>query len=283
MKFRNVIAMLCVHLAVVSSVAMNVWAEADDGRVVGRVQLSEKPEAIRGGVFLFDANSGPAPDPNRYLRVPELVEMLKPDGSFNIVAPSGVYYLGAIVRRTSGPELGPPRNGDLIIVSRDPDQKAVKYTVEAGKALDAGMLSQAYEYRPASAAPGDPTALATGISGRVLDADKKPVAGAVVLAYPNIDMSGIPAYVSEKTLPDGSYLLRTGGAGTFYLRVRSDYGGGPLVEGGVIGVYGGEKPKPVKVHEHGMIVSTDIAVKKLPPAGPERKGMLDNDGRQGGK
>ncbi|MBI5142238.1 MAG: carboxypeptidase regulatory-like domain-containing protein [Nitrospirae bacterium] len=282
MKIRNVIAILCIPMVVVLLVVLAVSAETGDGTVTGRVQLGEKPEPVRGGVFLFDASTGPAPDPMRYLRVPELVEMLKPDGSISIVAPPGIYYLGAIVRRTNGPELGPPRNGDMIIISRDPEQKAVKYTVEAGKTLDAGMLSQAYEYRPPSATPGDPTSLATGISGKVLYVDKQPVAGAVVLAYSSPDMSGLPAYVSERTLADGTYLLRTGGAGKFYLRVRSDYGGGPMVEGGVIGVFGGDKPAPVRVGEHGMIVNTDIVVKQLPPAGPERKGMMNDTVKQKG-
>lgn len=275
MKIRNVIALFCLQLFFVAFAAAVVFAEVGYGTVTGRVQLSEKQESISGGVYLFDTNSGPAPDPLRYLRVPELIDMLRPDGSFSIAAPPGVYYLGLIVRRTNGPELGPPRTGDMVIVSRDMEQKAVKYAVAVGKTLDAGTLSQAHEYRPAPPAFDDPMDLATGIAGKVLDTDKKPVGVVVVLAYPNIEMTGIPVYVSEKSMPDGSYLLRTGGAGTFYLRVRAEYGGGPMVEGELIGVYGGETPTPVKVKEHMVTRNTDITVKKLPPVGPERRAVME--------
>ncbi|NIS77031.1 MAG: carboxypeptidase regulatory-like domain-containing protein, partial [Deltaproteobacteria bacterium] len=69
----------------------------------------------------------------------------------------------------------------------------------------------------------------TSISGRVLDADGNPVAGARVHVYTYVQMSERPKYVGERTGADGKYTVSLPKGGTYYLAARNRFGGPPRI------------------------------------------------------
>ena len=94
--------------------------------------------------------------------------------------------------------------------------------------------------------------------------------GVIVFAYIKSAMSGRPLFVSDKTGPDGKYMLRVNKGGVYYLRARNQYGGGKPKSGSLIGNYGysdlaiKKKGIGIAVETRQIVGSKDIKVLKVP-------------------
>lgn len=237
---------------------------SDTGRVIGRIQV-EGVDTYRGVASLWDVASGKIPDPRRYIVIPSAMAALDADGSFELQAAPGIYYLGAIVRQTPGPPLGPPRPGDQVFLSPGGEGEYFKVQVRAGETLDVGTRSGGWRY------DGFAPEADLAIRGTVRDTAGEPVADLLVFAFADPSMSLQPVGVSDRTDAQGHYLLRLDRPQPVFLRVRESYGGGPLMGGGYVGVYGGAEPRAVALPEQGIVEDIDIEVIKLPPAGSEER------------
>jgi hypothetical protein len=176
------------------------------------------------------------------------------DGSFDLQLPDGEYVLVAR-KRDNGDTAGP-------VVAGDSKSDFINVTIKGGvteltvvapvKVGDARRLTKEAEVTR------------TGLSGRIADADGKPVEGARVHVYDHVQMSERPKFVSEKTGPDGHYLLYLPAGGTYYLAARDKFGGPPKI-GDLYGRYdqGTIEPSAVVVKEGELLQNVDITVTKV--------------------
>ncbi|WP_432823617.1 carboxypeptidase-like regulatory domain-containing protein [Trichloromonas sp.] len=237
--------------------AQVVAADGDTGTIRGTVG-GHGQTACRGVVSLWDGSDGRSPDPRRYLIIPFSAVNLAPSCAFELQAPAGSYYVGALLRKTPGPELGPPRPGDLVFMTPDPHGGVVRVELAAGQTIDIGNHAEGWRYEGMQAdAP-------QGVSGTVRDMEGKPVAGVLVFAFADAEMTRSPLAVSARTDEEGRYLLRIDRPGQVYLRVKDDYGGGAPVDGGYVGVFGGAVPAVIEVSAAEMTAGRDIQVFKVP-------------------
>jgi len=177
-----------------------------------------------------------------------------PDGSFDLRLPDGDYIAVARKRRngtTSGP-----------VVAGDNKSEIISFTVAGGdqKLTLLAPLKIGDERRLTDQA----LATETGLSGRITDADGNPVEGARVHVYDHVQMSERPKYVSEKTGPDGRYLIYLPEGGTYYLAARDKFGGPPKL-GDLYGRYdqGTIEPSAVVVRTKEIRPGVDITVTKV--------------------
>lgn len=230
--------------------------EIKTGTVAGQVMLKGDGPMAGGMVYFFNETAGPPPSATMYWRVPG--EAFGTDGNGRFVAemPEGRYYMGAI-RKKSGEPVGPPGSGDPFFVSQDEKGKPRLYNVLRGTAIDVGILE---------ATPFNSDTLAkeglTAIEGTVRDVDGKPVEGILVFAFTTQTIVGRPLFVSDRTGKDGKYRLRVAEGGTYYLRLRENYGGGPLRDSELKGVYGDKEPASALVIKSGEILK-DINIKAM--------------------
>lgn len=234
------------------------WCEEPTtGRVTGSLALPAGLEC-RGVASLWSGDGGRVPDPRRYLIIPFSAVPLSPTCEFELAAPAGGYYLGAILRATPGPEIGPPRVGDLVFMTPDPDGKSLRVEIVAGEGIDVGRQDRFWIY----AGLDDPRP--PGVTGRVHDAEGRPVAEVLVFAFADPELTREPLAVSSRTGADGRYALRLDHPGGIYLRVKDDYRGGAPVDGGHVGVYGGAVPAMVDVGADQLVSGLDIEVFQVP-------------------
>jgi len=192
--------------------------------------------------------------PGEDLRGPPFTQLgpLSATGGFSLELPAGEYILVAR-HRLSGDETGPVRDGDL---KADP----LRIRVEAGKPLQANLLAYVKQGNSKESL-GEQSQWKTGISGRIVDAEGKPVEGIRIHVYDHVQMSERPKYVSAKTGPDGRYALAVPEGGTYYVCARDKYGGPPKV-GDLYGRYdqGTVEPSSVIVAEGAVVEGVDITV-----------------------
>lgn len=177
-----------------------------------------------------------------------------PDGAFDLELPDGDYIVVAR-KRESGETAGPVLAGDSksdfvnVTVKGGVSEVTVVAPVKVG---DARRLTK------------EAAVTRTGLAGRVTDADGKPVEGARVHVYDHVQMSERPKFVSEKTGPDGRYLLYLPVGGTYYLAARDKFGGPPKI-GDLYGRYdqGTIEPSAVVVRDGEVLPSIDITVSKV--------------------
>ncbi|HEX9191754.1 MAG TPA: carboxypeptidase-like regulatory domain-containing protein [Candidatus Deferrimicrobiaceae bacterium] len=142
------------------------------------------------------------------------------DGRFAVELPPGEYTLVAR-RRGNLENSGPLSEGDLR-------SGAVTVAVRAGEKVSADLvMNSKQDSAVLSFAP--PKEWTTGLSGTVRDADGNPVEGARVHVYTYVQMSERPKYVSERTGPDGKYVVFLPKGGTYYLAARNRFGGPPRI------------------------------------------------------
>lgn len=273
MKLRMMLLALLLALVAVGPVT----ALPIPGTLAGQVLGPEGKPLANGTVFFFSATVGPPPMPERYWRVPDELGQLDGEGRFSVQLLAGDYYIGAI-KRQQGTEIGPPREGDLFLTSRDGQGAPRSFTVKPGVLSDAGILAGAVPFT-ASLLKDE---AATGIAGRVLSPAGLPVAGALVFGFVTPTMLSKPLYVSDRTDKDGAYLLRVGEGGTYYLRVRDIYGGGVPETGMLMGSYGGATPKPVAVTPGSVTRGIDINAMPFSRKAPGTKGAAPGRKGKGG-
>ncbi len=177
------------------------------------------------------------------------------DGKYAIELPPGEYTLVAR-RRGNLENSGPLSEGDLR-------SAAVTVAVRAGERVPADLvLSSKEDAAVRSFAP--PKEWDTALMGTVRDADGNPVEGARVHVYTYVQMSERPKYVSERTGPDGKYLVFLPKGGTYYLAARNRFGGPPRI-GDLYGRYdeGSIDPTGVVVRDGEKREKLDITVFKV--------------------
>lgn len=237
--------------------------EVRTGVITGKLMTKEGIPMSGGTVFFFNAETGPPPSPDRYWRVPDEIAEMDGEGRFSVVLLVGKYFMGAI-KRLSGPKIGPPRDGDMFLASKDEDGSPKQYTVREGAKTDIGVISGAVPFKRPQIKDR-----ISAIEGTVIFQDGRPAEGALVFAYMTPTMAGRPTFVSERTGRDGKYVLRVNEGGKYYLKVRDVYGGGPPTKGGIIGSYAEESPIPVSVKTGETTQGIDIRVIRFRGRGPK--------------
>lgn len=176
------------------------------------------------------------------------------DGAFDLQLPEGDYVVVAR-KRQSGETAGP-------VLAGDSKSEFINLTVRG----DVGGLTimapeKAGDVRQLTK---DVAATRTGLSGQITDSDGQPVEGARLHVYDHVQMSERPKYVSEKTGPDGRFLLSLPEGGTYYLAARDKFGGPPKL-GDLYGRYdqGTIEPSAVVVKEGEVLSGVDITVTKV--------------------
>lgn len=177
-----------------------------------------------------------------------------PDGAFDLQLPEGEYVVVAR-KRKSGDASGP-------VVAGDNKSEFMNLTIR-GDLSDLTLIApvKAGDQRQLTAAA---PVSDTGLSGVIRNADGQPQEGARVHVYDHIQMSERPKYVSEKTGPDGRYLLHLPEGGTYYLAARDKFGGPPKL-GDLYGRYdqGTIEPSAVVVRKGEILQEINITVTKV--------------------
>ncbi len=208
--------------------------------------------APAGGVYLYVYGKGD--DPHGPARVILPAPTLS-DGAFRVDLPPGEYVVVARRRsnlENSGPLIGGDQRSDPVTV-RVGDAGKVPLTLLMNVKDD--MEFKAFQ---------PPESWTTALAGTVRDADGNPVEGARVHVYTYVQMSERPKYVSERTGPDGRYIVRLPKGGTYYLAARNRFGGPPRI-GDLYGRYdeGSIDPTGVVVKEGQTRDKVDIIVFKV--------------------
>lgn len=176
------------------------------------------------------------------------------DGVFDLQLPEGEYVVVAR-KRQQGEASGP-------VVAGDHKSEFINLTVR-GDQTELTLIAPVKEgdQRQLTAAV---SVTDTGLSGSVLDADGRPLEGARVHVYDHIQMSERPKYVSEKTGPDGRFLLYLPEGGTYYLAARDKFGGPPKL-GDLYGRYdqGTIEPSAVVIRKGEILQDINITVTKV--------------------
>jgi hypothetical protein len=255
--------MACIRilflLSVIMMVPMVVCAEVDSsGYLKGRI-LGKNGESMEGGkVLIFSVDAGPPPSNSKYWRAPDHKADIGNDGAFSARLPEGKYYLRAI-KRGSAAKLGPPEEGDYLYTSRDENGEAKTHLVKRNETCDIGTVAEAVPFSKSAVQEKG----MTSIEGTVIDTDKKPVVGAVVLAYRTPEMTGRPLFVSQRTGEDGKFSLGVDREGVYYLKTRNGIGVRP-VAGELMGSYGsGDVPRPVTIKTGEIVKGIDITVTRF--------------------
>lgn len=245
------------------TMAVTVSAEeVKNGTLTGKWITKQSGPMAQGFVYLFNTASGPPPSPNRYWRIPDEIVDVDKDGRFSAGLLPGKYYLG-MVKRVTGKGIGPPADGDFYFFSSENGRPKV-HTVSRKKITDIGTVSEAEVFK-LEQAPG-----VTAIEGIVTDVDGKPVPGMLVFAFLTPAMVGRPMFVSDRTGADGKYLLRVKDGGSYYLKVREEYGGGQPIAGEMVGGYLDKTPIAVKVKRATITKSVDLKATRFVGRGPKR-------------
>jgi hypothetical protein len=176
------------------------------------------------------------------------------DGRFDLTLPEGE-YIAVARKRVSGDAAGPIVSGDNksdflpLSVREGMAEMTVLAPVKIG---DQRMLTK------------EVAVTKTGLAGQILDSDGNPVEGARVHVYDHVQMSERPKYVSEKTGPDGRYLIYLPAGGTYYLAARDKFGGPPKL-GDLYGRYdqGTIEPSALVIRQGEILAEVDITVTKV--------------------
>jgi hypothetical protein len=176
------------------------------------------------------------------------------DGKFDLELPDGD-YVAVARKRAGGDETGP-------VVAGDYRSEFIKVSVQGG--IVDMQISAPVKIGDQRNFTGDVNESKTGLAGQVMDSDGQPVADARVHVYDHVQMSERPKFVSEKTGPDGRYLIYLPAGGTYYLAARDKFGGPPKL-GDLYGRYdkGTIEPSAVVVKEGQILKPVDITVTKV--------------------
>lgn len=176
------------------------------------------------------------------------------DGKFDLQLPDGEYVV-VVRKRQNGEAAGP-------VVAGDNKSDFIKLSVKGSQA-DLTLVAPV-KIGDSRRLTKDAEKTKTGLSGRILDADGNPVMDARVHVYDHVQMSERPKFVSEKTGPDGRYLIFLPEGGTYYLAARDKFGGPPKL-GDLYGRYdqGTIEPSAVVVRDGEVLKQVDITVTKV--------------------
>ena len=175
---------------------------------------------LSGGVAVaFDLQSDVIPAPGKYFRVPDFIAEIQNDGNFSLDMPPGEYAIGG-VKRTDG-RAGPPRDGDVFFLLKDEKQNLKHFIVTKEESMKLGDLAEGEVFRQFS----DPVELLTGITGRVLDRQGKPVSDVIVAAVFEKQSEKTNIFIAHETDSNGVFFLPLPSGGKYSLGVWDS--GGP--------------------------------------------------------
>jgi len=260
--FAVILVVMTVLSATISFAAENLTKTTMTGKFMIKAGLP-----MSGAIFyLYDLATGPAPSRDKYWRVPDHAKTLEGDGSFSIDLPEGTYCIGAVQRLRGASRIGPPEDGDFLMLSLDDKGQPKKYQVKKGERLDVGTISGARQIKTPFLIAGT-----TAIEGSIQDFDGKPVEGAMAFAFLTPTIIGKPLFISERSCKAGRFVLRVPEGGTYYIKIRDDFGGGPPRAGKMLD---GNREEPltqvtVKTGETASIGI--LKVKKFPGRGPSQE------------
>ncbi|HAD05086.1 MAG: hypothetical protein A2091_12595 [Desulfuromonadales bacterium GWD2_61_12] len=181
------------------------------------------------------------------------------DGTFRINLPAGRFYLAAR-KRADGSRSGEVATGDL-----NASYPGNPVMVERGSYRQLGdfPLKQVEEKaHRARREQGTFTATGTALAGRIVDQDGKPVAGVYAFAYLDSRMVGKPTYISPPSGTDGRFEIRLGDGGSYYVGVRSTFGG-PLEPGEWVGTYDGRADHRAEAIKGQQVELSPIVVREV--------------------
>jgi hypothetical protein len=143
------------------------------------------------------------------------------DGAFSVELPPGEYTV--VARRRATNENG----GPLVAGDRRSEPVDIKVGTDGKIVLNLVMnVKEDAEYKSSFIPPKEWT---TAVAGTVRDSEGNPVQGTRVHAYTYVQMSERPKYVSERTGPDGKFVIFLPKGGTYYLAARDRFGGPPRI------------------------------------------------------
>lgn len=240
-------------LAAVALIAVLAGCGKDQGGTAGVATLKGRalspiPEAV---VYAYREGMD--------LRGPAFVasQPAAEDGSFSLALPPGKYFL-VLRKRAEGEVVGPVETGDYRSEVIGP------ITVRGGQVIDQDIFAAPKVGETKGIETLRKVPAKTGIGGKIVDSDGKPVKGARVHAYQHSQMSERPKYVSEESGADGSYALFFPEGGTYYLAARNRFGGPPKI-GEYYGRYddGTVEPSAIHVQDGKFLENVDIVVHKI--------------------
>lgn len=236
-----------------------------DATLSGRILAQDKSRMTNWLVYLYSKSMGPPPSKEKYWRVPDLISPVDNEGMFSIDIPEGTYYLTAAYKNPED-EMGPPKASELHYFHGDASWNPLPIVVTSGAKLNMGVLVP-FLWTPDTIQRNKDV---TSIEGVVTDMEGKPLEGALVFGYLSRAVTGRPVFISEKTDKNGKYQLRVHDGGTFYLKVRSVYGGGAPEAGEALNITDEFKPFSVTLKKYQKLMGIELQVKKFPRRG--RKG-----------
>ena len=187
-------------------------------RVAGKPGVAGTIFAPADNAFLYVYKKGTTPHGPAEVITP--IATL-PDGAFSVELPPGEYTV--VARRRATNENG----GPLVAGDRRSEPADVKVGSDGKVVLDLVMnVKEDSEYKSSFLPPKEWT---TAVSGTVRDSEGNPVQGTRVHVYTYVQMSERPKYVSERTGPDGRYVVYLPKGGTYYLAARDRFGGPPRI------------------------------------------------------
>ncbi len=201
-----------IALSLFLIIGLSAAEEAGYGHIKGRIAVEGEESAYGWLIKFFNAVTGPSPFTLEYWRISDFRERTDEFGGFLKELPEGEYYIVALKR--SADNSGNPKVGDLIYPRAD-DIEQKRITVLAGETTDIGVISDAVPFRKEWAAQGR-----TGIEGRVLDNDGKPLVNESVRVYTKPGMEKPSFAADNKTDDDGKFVLRLPEGGEYYFIVR---------------------------------------------------------------
>jgi len=247
----------------VSVVFAEELPQGGDGKLSGKVMIKENTPMANGMVLIYNPHLGPPPHPYKYWRIPDMIIPTEQNGSFSIDLAEGTYYM-MIAQKNADGEIGPPDRDEFLYFHSDKEGNAAPILIKSGKNLNLGTLTTAFFWTT------DKVEREKGItaaSGVVLDDAGKPVKNVVVFAYLNSDASGRPAFISDRTDMDGSFIIRFYEGGTYYLKVRGFIGGGKPRTGEFTNVTKEFVPTMVTVKKEEKLKDVKIQVKMFSGTG----------------
>jgi len=176
------------------------------------------------------------------------------DGRFNLQLEDGTYYL--LARKRQGRSgMGPLRAGDLVGYAPDNPLK-----VRSGQAppLTIPLLQVPEKVDRMQ----DSLFGSTRISGRIVDANGKPIAGVRAVIYDRPQMLDRPLYVSQPTGSDGRYVISLPQGGVYFLAARNTLGGAPA-PGDLYGTYNRDPEHKLQVESGSVHNGIDMVVEKM--------------------
>lgn len=225
--------------------------------ISGHVLIKGKTPMTTGVVLLFDKGMGPPPSRDSYWRVPDIISGTDESGRFSIQVSRGTYYLQVAQKNPDG-EIGPPKESEYFYFHGDVKGNPLPITIASGS-RNLGIL-KASLFTPDMVQRGKSI---TSIEGFVLDNDGNPVEKALVFAYLSAEAMGRPTFISERTDKNGRYVLRVHDGGTFYLKVRSVYGGGAPQDGEFLNITNEFKPLKASLEKHQKLKGVTLKVLKF--------------------